>query len=160
MVERGKPDSLFMLTSNAVQNMWSHRAKIRLTYFIMQRWFNFFWTCCVAQTFYRKEIWCETNAAVLQKELFSISQIIKFNRTFLSGQLLFHPKALENVILPDSFREHPAIDSLPCRPCFQWTVRAQRQAGFLKWLGEWMIFLKVELQRMESCNNVQWSVSA
>lgn len=47
------------------------------------------------------------------------------------GQLVLHPTAHQSVIPLDSFRKHPAGDSLPSRRCLQWTGRERRQAGSL-----------------------------
>lgn len=51
------------------------------------------------------------------------------------GQLVVHPTAHQSVIPPDSFREHPAGDSVPSGRCLQWTGREQRQAGSLSSRG-------------------------
>lgn len=72
------------------------------------------------------------NNSIPQEEF---KQLMIINRIFFSGQLVFHPTAHQSVILLDSFREHPAVDSPPSALCLQWTVRERRQAGLLKWRG-------------------------
>lgn len=84
--------------------------------------------------FWNNLVW-SLNNSVLQEEFISPRQLMIINIIFLSGQLVFHHKAHQSVILLDSFRKHPAIDSAPSGPCLQWTVRERRQAGFLKWRG-------------------------